>query len=78
VVGAGNLGYGISKAYRRKGYGSILFKELLKKCKDFGYTEIKLFPLKTNEATVKIMIKNGGKIIRDFKEEKYIISIPTD
>ena len=47
VVGAGNLGYGISKEYRGKGYGDILFKELLKKCKEYGYNEIKLFPLKT-------------------------------
>ena len=76
VVGAGNLGYGISKEYRRKGYGDILFKELLKKCKEHGYNEIKLFPLKTNEATVKIMIKNGGKIIGDFKNEKHIMIIP--
>ena len=76
VVGAGNLGYGISKKYRGKGYGNILFKELLKKCKEHKYDEIKLFPLKTNEATVKIMLKNGGKIIGDFKNEKHIISIP--
>lgn len=76
VVGAGNLGYAISKAYRGKGYGSILFRELLKKCKEYGYNEIKLFPLKTNEATVKIMINNGGRIIGDFKNEKYIMSIP--
>ena len=76
VVGAGSLGYGISKEYRGKGYGNILFKKLLKKCKEHGYNEIKLFPLKTNEATVKIMIKNGGKIIGDFKGEKHIILIP--
>lgn len=76
VVGAGNLGYGISKEYRSKGFGNILFKESLKKCKEHGYNEIKLFPLKTNEATIKIMIKNGGKIIGDFKGEKHIILIP--
>lgn len=76
VVGAGNLGYGISKEYRGKGYGDILFKELLKKCKEYGYKEIKLFPLKTNEATIEIMMKNGGKIIGDFKGEKHIILIP--
>ena len=76
VVGAGNLGYGISKEYRGKGYGNILFKELLKKCAEHGYEEIKLFPLKSNDATVKIMLKNGGTIIGSFKEEKHIISIP--
>lgn len=75
-IGAGNLGYGISKEYRGKGYGNILFTELLKKCKDFGYTEIKLFPLKSNEATVKIMLRNGGKIVGNFKDEKHIILIP--
>ncbi len=76
VVGAGNFGYGISKEHRGKGYGNILFKELLKTCKEHGYKEIKLFPLKTNEATVKIMLKNSGKIIGDFKGEKHIILIP--
>lgn len=76
VVGAGNLGYAISKQYRGKGYGDLLFKELLSKCKKFGYSEIKLFPYKDNEATVRIMLKNGGEIIGDFKETKHIIRIP--
>ena len=76
VVGAGNLGYAISKHYRGKGYGDLLFKELLSKCKEFGYSEIKLFPYKDNEATVRIMLKNGGEIIGDFKETKHIIRIP--
>ena len=78
VIGAGNLGYGIAKEYRGKGYGNILFQELLKECKQIGYKEIKLFPLKENEATIKIMLKNGGKIIGEFKEEKYIILIPIE
>ena len=76
VVGAGEIGYGISKNYRGKGYGNILFKETLKKCKEFGYNKITLFPHKNNEATIKIMLKNGGKIIGQFNEEKIIIEIP--
>ena len=78
VVGAGNLGYAVSEQYRGKGYGNLLFEELLNKCKDFGYSKIKLFPHKDNEATVKIMLKNGGKIMGEFKENKYIIIIPID
>ena len=77
VLGAGQIGYGISKEYRGKGYGNILFQETLKKCRDFGYDKITLFPHKDNEATIKIMLKNGGKIIGNFKEEKIIIEIPT-
>ena len=78
VVGAGNLGYGIAKEYRGKGYGNILFQELLKKCREIGYKEIKLFPMKSNEPTVKIMLKNGGQIIGDFKDYKHIIRIPLE
>lgn len=77
VVGAGEIGYGISKDYRGKGYGNILFKELLKKCKDFGFEKITLFPHKDNIATIKIMTKNGGNVVGTFKEEKIIIEIPT-
>ena len=76
VVGAGNLGYGIMKEYRGKGYGGILFRELFKICRDIGYQEIILFPLKSNIATVKIILKNGGEIIGEFNHEKHIIRIP--
>ena len=78
VVGAGEIGYGISEPYRGRGYGNMLFKEILKKCRDFGYEKITLFPHKNNEATIKIMMKNGGKVIGKFKEEKIIIEIPTE
>ena len=77
VLGAGEIGYGISKDFRGKGYGNILFKETLKKCKAFGYEKITLFPHKDNEATIKIMLKNGGKPIGEFNDEKIIIEIPT-
>lgn len=75
-IGVGNLGYGVSKKYRGKGYGKILFGELLKKAKEIGYNEIKLFPLKSNIPTIKIMKSYGGKIIGEFKKEKYIVIIP--
>ena len=76
VIGAGNLGYGIAEPYRGKGFGGILFEELLKKCKGIGYKEINLFPLKSNTPTVKIMLKNGGEIIGEFNHVKYIVRIP--
>ena len=77
VVGAGEIGYGISKEYRGRGYGNILFQEMLKECRKFGFDKIKLFPHKDNESTIKIMLKNGGKIVGDFNDEKIIIEIPT-
>lgn len=75
-IGVGNLGYAISKLYRGKGYGDILFKELLKNCISFDYNDIKLFPYKNNIPTIRVMLKNGGKIVNSFDDEKYIIAIP--
>lgn len=73
VKGVGNFGYGMSKRYRGKGYGNILFSKLLEKCKDFGYTKIKLFPHKDNFITLKVMKKNGGEIIGEFGDTKVIV-----
>lgn len=75
IIGAGNLGYAIAKSYRGKGYGTVLFRLLLKECKTFGYQKIKLFPHKDNFATIKIMLKHGGKVIGEFNEQKTIIEI---
>ena len=34
--------------------------------------------MKSNEPTVKIMLNNGGQIIGDFRDLKYIIRIPLE
>ena len=34
--------------------------------------------MKSNEPTIKIMLKNGGQIIGDFKNQKHIICIPIE
>ncbi len=73
VIGAGPIGYGISKDYRGKGFGKILFSKLIEECKIFGYKTIKQFPKKDNLATIKIMQKCGGQIIGDLNDEKVIV-----
>lgn len=74
--GVGNLGYAISKLHRGNGYGDILFNGLLRCCKSFGYSDIRLFPHKNNIPTIKVMLKNGGEIVDSLGDEKYVISIP--
>lgn len=76
VVGAGHLGYGIARRHRGKGYGALLFRELLYQCRALGYRKIKLFPHRDNAATLCIMQKNGGEIIGTFGTDKYILRIP--
>jgi predicted acetyltransferase len=73
--GVGNLGYGIAKPYRGKGYGNILFEKLLEKCKLIGYSKIKLFVYINNIESNKVLIKNGAKFINIFYDEKNIYEI---
>ena len=58
--GVGNFGYGIAKQYRGKGYGNILFVNILEKCKSLGYTKVKSFVHMDNAASNKIFEKNGA------------------
>lgn len=74
--GVGNLGYGIARSERGKGYGNKLLELLLIECKKFGYKHIKLFPYIANIPTNKVMIKNGGKVIGQLNNEKNIYDIP--
>lgn len=73
--GCGNLGYGIAKSYRNKGYGNMIFEKLLEQCKKLGYSEIKLFPYINNVATNKVMLKYGARLIGTLNNEKNIYEI---
>lgn len=74
--GVGNLGYGIAKPFRGMGYGNLLFEKLLEKCKNFGYSEITLYPFIDNLATNKVMLKYGAKLVGTLNDEKNIYTIP--
>lgn len=70
--GVGNFGYGIAKPYRGKGYGHVLFQEVMKKCKQLGYSKIRSFIYIENIASNQIFIKNGAKFIEVFDGIKNI------
>lgn len=74
--GVGNLGYGIAKSERGKGYGNKLLELLLIECKKLGYESIKLFPYIDNVPTNKVIMKNGGKVIGQLNNEKNIYDVP--
>jgi len=70
--GVGNFGYGIARPYRGKGYGHLLFREVLKKCRQLGYTKIKSFVHIGNAASNRIFQQNGARHIGVFHDEKNI------
>ena len=70
--GVGNFGYGIAKPYRGKGYGNVLFANVLTKCKALGYSKIKSFVSIENIASNKVFIKNSAKFLGTFNGVKNI------
>lgn len=74
--GVGNVGYGVARAFRGRGYGSILFAGLLDRCRALGYDAIKVFPAIENAATNRVIQKNGGILFGTLNGEKNIYRIP--
>ena len=55
--------------YRNKGYGYLLFHEIIKKARDESIDEFFSMVDKNNVPSNKIMKKNGGKVFKE--NEKY-------
>lgn len=59
----GNIGFAISPLYRGKGYGKILFSQLIEKAKELNIYEIFSTVEKFNYPSKHIHEINGGKVI---------------
>ena len=74
--GAGHIGYFIAKAYRGRGFATEGLKLTLQIAKDIvPEDEFYLRVSRDNPASLRVMIKNGGRIA-DENEEKYFVRIP--
>lgn len=60
---SGNIGYKIRPSKRNLGYGNLILKLALEKCKEFKMKDIFLQSYDYNEASKKVILNNGGILV---------------
>ena len=68
----GMLGYTIIPDERNKGYGTILLRELLKEANKLNIDRVLLTIRNSNIASIKVAIKNEGKIVKVNEERHFV------
>ena len=70
-VAGGNIGYGIAKPYRGKGYGKELLKLLLEKENESGIDKVLITIHKENVASRAVAEVNGAILEKETEERAY-------
>ena len=65
----GNCGYSVRPSERKKGYATEMLRLLLPIAANAGMKELYLSVERDNEASIKTIVKNGGKHERSFEFE---------
>lgn len=65
----GHCGYSVRPSERKKGYATEMLKQLKIFAKDSGMENLQLAVERSNEASVKTILKNGGVYERTFEFE---------
>lgn len=71
----GNCGYSVHPSERGKGYATEMLRQILNIARNIGLTEIHLSVEKSNEASIKVIRKNGGIYERSFLHENELADI---
>src|SRR6266850_5512770 len=61
----GNIGYGVRPSARRRGFAHELLRRTLERARDLGLSEVLLTCDKTNIASVRTILKNGGVFVSE-------------
>lgn len=67
----GNIGYSIRPTERFKGYGTLILKLGLEKCKELNIDKVLITCNKSNVGSYKVIEKNDGILENEFFCEAY-------
>ncbi|MCR5227189.1 MAG: GNAT family N-acetyltransferase [Eubacterium sp.] len=67
LIDFGNTGYSVRPSERRKGYATEMLHQLLDVAKNSGLNSLQLSVERSNEPSVKTIVKNGGVYERSFE-----------
>ena len=67
LVDFGNTGYSVRPSERRKGYATEMLHQLLDIARNSGLASLQLSVERSNEPSVKTIVKNGGVYERSFE-----------
>lgn len=70
---AGHIGDGIRPSERRKGFATEMIRLALIECKKIGIDKVLMVCDKSNIASSKTIIKNGGILENEFVDENGVI-----
>ena len=60
---------------RRKGYATEMLRQIIIVAKKVGLSELNLSVERDNEASIKTIVKNGGKYYRSFEYEDNLADV---
>lgn len=70
---SGHIGYAIRSSERKKGYGTKILSLLLQECEKLDIKEVQIGTNCDNIASNKIIIKNGGKLLRTENNKNFYV-----
>ena len=69
LVDFGHSGYSVRPSERKKGYATQMLALILERARKLNMETVQLSAEKTNTASIKTIVKNGGKYLRTFTVE---------